>query len=134
MKKLILAGIIASTAACSQIEGLMSADSLVGKWDIESINDQAVTDNSKAFIEFGEDGKIHGNSSCNNFTGGFDLEKMGLSFGPIAGTRKLCDNAANLQETQLLQTLPNVSGYGIEDGGLVLKDADGNAVVKASRQ
>ncbi|ROS05820.1 heat shock protein HslJ [Sinobacterium caligoides] len=137
MKKILLAALIASTAACSQLNGvtdMMSSDSLVGKWDISSINNEAVNEDSKAYIEFGKDGKVHGNSSCNNFTGGFDIAKMGLDFGPIAGTRKLCDNAANLQETKLLQALPKVSDYGIEDGGLVLKDAEGNTLVKAQRQ
>jgi len=77
-------------------------------------------------IAFLDDGKVGGYSGCNRYTGGYTIEGgHSLSFGPLAGTRKMCPPPLMELETLALKTLEAVEGVYLRDGStLELYGAD----------
>ncbi len=77
-------------------------------------------------IQFGADGNVSGVSACNNYAGSFtETPPDGLTFGPLAGTQKACDDATNQLEQEYLAALANVTTYQIDGSQLTLRAADG---------
>lgn len=104
------------------------------EWRIETINGQPVVEGSKATLRFGADGRLSGNSSCNNLMGGFTVDGQTLSIPQPAGTMMFCEPAAVMkQEAALLAALPQVRQYSIEGDLLTLGTADGGRIT-ARRQ
>lgn len=104
------------------------------EWRIETISGQPVVDGSKAVIRFGADGRISGNSSCNNLMGGFTVDGQALSIGQPAGTMMFCEPPAVMkQEAALLALLPQVQRYAIDGDVLTLTTAGGGTIT-ARRQ
>ena len=108
------------------------ADTLAGVWTIEYIKSRPVIDDSPAYIEFREPGRVGGNASCNRFTGSYQKAGTQLTFGKIATTRKTCAPALMEQEYRLLSALEQVSGFHFSNGLLLLVDSDGNIEFRAS--
>lgn len=106
-----------------------------GSWTIEVIGDRPVIDRSPTAITFTADGTVAGNAGCNQFTGGFELTGMRLSMGPLAATQRMCAVEALMeQEGRFLKALERVDGVSMENGILVLTDATGETLIRASRQ
>ncbi len=99
------------------------ADLLTGdEWKIESINGEAVIDNSRASLQFDSNGRVAGNSSCNRYTGGYTLTGENLRFGQLAGTMMACTPELTAQEQLFFKVMSAVQGFDIrEDGALVLQ-------------
>jgi heat shock protein HslJ len=77
-------------------------------------------------IEFGSDGTVSGMSGCNNYNGDFtETPPDGLTFGTLASTMKLCDDAINQIEQEYLAALAKVTTYQIDGSTLTVRDADG---------
>ena len=105
-----------------------------GSWTIERIGDRPVVDESPASMTFATDGTVAGNGSCNRFTGGYELNGDRISLGPLAATSRMCAaEALNEQEVRLFKALGEVAGLRIEENVLVLVDAGGEPLVRASR-
>ena len=124
---LVISGCAATTPAPRQAD-------LIGQWHIESIGDRPVIDRSPAAIEFTNEGRAGGNASCNRFTGAYTLSGSELSFGPLAATKMMCPDALMNQEIRFLATLDRVAAVQIQQGLLILRDANGKTVITASRQ
>jgi len=100
-------------------------------WTATGINNgkQAVV--SAAGVEqvtlvFGTDGTVSGVSACNNYTGSYTTtDPDGLTFGPLASTKKLCEDSLNQIEQEYLAALANVTTYQLEGSTLTLRDASG---------
>ena len=100
-------------------------------WTATGINNgkQAVV--SAAGVEqvtlvFGTDGTVSGVSACNNYTGSYTTtDPDGLTFGPLASTKKLCEDSLNQIEQEYLAALANVMTYQLEGSTLTLRDASG---------
>lgn len=107
---------------------------LIGSWTVEFIDERPVIDRSPAFIQFAEENKVSGNSSCNRFTGSYVFSETQLSFGQAASTRMACPQALMEQEQRFLDGLSRVAQAKLENGMLELTDADGVLVFKASRR
>lgn len=107
---------------------------LIGSWTVEFIGERPVIDRSPAFIQFTEDDKVAGNSSCNRFSASYTLSETQLSFGQAASTRMACPEALMEQEQRFLAALARVAQVQLENGLLELTDADGTLVFKASRR
>jgi heat shock protein HslJ len=68
-------------------------------------------------IAFTEDGQVGGSSGCNQYAGTYAIEGgHSLSFGPLAGTRKMCPPLVMEVETLTLKTLEAVEGVYVRDG------------------
>ena len=107
---------------------------LSGIWYIEYIGDRPVIDRSPARIQFTEDGAINGNASCNRFFGSYIYAGEQLQIPENLGaTKMMCLPALMEQEQRLFQHLPNATRAGLLNGLLILRDDQGNQVIRASR-
>ena len=102
------------------------------EWWVEDIDSKGVIDSSHTTIKFLENGSVGGSTGCNNYRGSAEIAGASISFGPMAGTRKLCPPALMDQEMNFYQALEKVVSWEVPDTGLLhLKDADGNTVIRA---
>ena len=106
---------------------------LQGTWLFEYVAGLPVIDRSPARIEFHGDGRVSGNASCNQISGGYELSGPGLIIGEVAATRRMCHETLMNQELRVLQTLPDVTAWTIENDLLSLLDAGGAEIFRASR-
>ncbi|NKQ37184.1 MAG: META domain-containing protein [Chloroflexi bacterium] len=76
------------------------------------------------------DGQVSGNSGCNNYSGSYELDGSGITFGPTAGNLMACPQEIMEQEAAYLANLSLVTQFNVNEGGqLVLSDADGNPLL-----
>ena len=100
-----------------------------GSWTIERIGDRPVVDDSPASMTFATDGTVAGNGSCNQFTGGYELNGDRISLGPLAATSRMCaSEALNEQEIRLFKALGEVARLRIDDDMPILLDAGGDTL------
>ncbi|MFM8745617.1 MAG: META domain-containing protein [Aestuariivirga sp.] len=105
------------------------ASLLHGDWQITAIEGKPVAAGSAPSVKFGEDGKINGNGSCNRFFGGYSLTGEGLTAGPLASTKMMCEQALMAQERAVMEILEGLSGFAIaDDGTLTLRARDGRTM------
>ena len=113
----------------------VSATALVGEWTVESIEGAPVVDESPAFLGFGEDGRVHGNTSVNRLLGSWSLDEGVLQLGGLGSTKMAGPPTLMEQENQLLAALALVTRAEMDDEGrLVLNSADAAPLVVASRR
>jgi heat shock protein HslJ len=75
--------------------------------------------------------KAYGNSSCNRYTGAVTLgNKEAIEFGPAASTRMACPGNADQQEAAYFKALQSVTAYHLNNGNLILLDAEYNKVLE----
>lgn len=115
----------------SEAEG-ESPPELIGAWTFETIGDRPVIDRSPAFVQFDADGQVSGSATCNRMSGAYIQEGPALVFRPMAVTRRMCPEALMEQEQRLLYALDEVGRWRVEEGMLILEDADGEPVFRAS--
>jgi putative lipoprotein len=131
------AGRDAASAAPPQEAGAASGDavSLVGPtWIAEDIGGGGVIDDLQSHITFTAEGQVHGFCGCNNFTGGYTLDRKTLALRPLASTKKACPPAIMNQETRFHQALGKVRGYRFQNGLLILLDAESVPVMRLWRR
>lgn len=98
-------------------------------WIATRINGTAVTGNAPTLTIEGD--RAFGSSGCNRYTGQVTLgNNDALQFGPAASTRMACPGNADQQETAFFNALQNVTGYHLNNGSLILLDAQYNKVLE----
>jgi heat shock protein HslJ len=112
-------------AACSS--AVPSADLKGTFWALVEISGQPVAAGSSPTLSF-EDEQAGGNGSCNSFGGEYTLDKGKLTFGPLVSTEMYCEDTME-QETTYLAALQSAAAYQMEDGHLLILDADGVVVL-----
>ena len=112
--------------------------SLAGvKWEVTGYNNgrQAVVGplpGTRLSLAF-KDGKVSGNSGCNDFRGPFKADGNTLSIGPLATTRKLCSaEGVMAQEQEFIAALQTATTWAIDRGMLDVHRKDGERVLTAS--
>ncbi len=82
-----------------------------------------------------EAGGVAGFAGCNRFMGSYTLDGESLAFGPLAATMMACIDQGD-QEQRFLAALQATATWRLEDGELVLLDADGRPRLRfaAARQ
>lgn len=97
-------------------------------WQIVKVGDAEVGETPhEAFIVMNNNARIMGNTGCNSLNGKYDLTNVGLSFGPIAVTKMLCQNVP--YENDFLLALNETDGYKVEETMLHLRKGDSTMVV-----
>lgn len=76
---------------------------------------------------------ISGNSGCNQYHASYEAQGSSISFGPIAGTMKLCGEPENGTETRYLQLLGDVGSYRISGRSMSMNDQSGTPVLQFSQ-
>ena len=101
---------------------------------LEWIGERPLMDYSHLTVTLGDDGRAYGNGGCNHWFAPYTLDGDKLSFGKIGKTRKLCAPALMEQEQRFLAAIGSTAGFQIDDtGALILRDADGAALILARR-
>ncbi len=126
----ILEEVVSRTPMSS--EAGAGTDLIVGEWKLASFSADVVAaagvdpvpalevlaaDGGGVTIAFTEDGQVGGSSGCNQYAGTYAIEGgHSLSFGPLAGTRKMCPPPVMEVETLTLKMLEAVEGVYVRDG------------------
>lgn len=99
------------------------------EWVVEDINGGGIIDSSRVTIQFLADNRVVGRSSCNRYTGSWNLTGEGLEFGQMAGTLMACAPALMQQEDRFLEVLSKVQRFRIgPHGELILSTAEGGSL------
>lgn len=144
---LLVLTIIPCLAACAQIESGDAAANIVAESVEEDSSPDVTLTNTYwklvelngAPVEPGEGKDLHmilkgqdqvgGYSGCNQFMGSVTLSGDGLSFGPIAGTRRMCEGSMD-QESTFLQSLETAHRYAITGEDLTIENANGEITMR----
>lgn len=104
-----------------------------GDWTVTSLGGSPVPESAEQNFRFdGTDG-ITGSGGCNRFTGTYALTE-GITFGPIASTRRACINPEiSRLESRLFTTLASVINFEIAEGGVLTLFDESGPVLTAQR-
>jgi heat shock protein HslJ len=114
-----------------------TTDTLSGEWDATSIYTgtavQSVLAGSPPTARF-DRGQVTGDSSCNNFSGSYEVNGNVITMGPFSSTMMACvDPARQTQEQQYLAALELAKTFRITGNRLELERADGGIAVAFER-
>src|SRR5690606_6437456 len=102
---------------------------LMGEWIVEDIGGKGIIDDSRATLNFGDDGRLSGRASCNTYGASWRLSGEGLSIEQPYATRMACAPALNNQEQEFLAYLESTHHFDIsDDGALILHSVDGGTI------
>jgi heat shock protein HslJ len=73
---------------------------------------------------------ISGNSGCNSYHASYEATGGDISFGPIAGTKKICPEAEQSTEDRYLQLLAGVATFEVSGRSMSMNDQDGTPVLQ----
>jgi heat shock protein HslJ len=104
-------------------------------WKVTSFNNNrhavvGVLGQSNITISF-KDGKVAGSAGCNNFHGAYATEGSKLKIGPLATTRRACEEPLMTQEREFLAALASAVTWSIDGNVLDMHRADGERAVWA---
>ncbi len=94
-------------------------------WRPVEIAGEPVPDDTSLMIRFAIDGGLSGHGGCNTFTGRYTIDRVTLTFGPLASTRKACPPAIMRRETGFAAALAATRLFMRDGTRLTLKDARG---------
>lgn len=109
-----------------------------GEWTVTAINTKeaivSVLEGTRLTATFGLNGRVSGNTGCNQYSAPYTFEGFALKIGPAVSTRRACPNEeASQQEAAFLRALEGVSGFRITGDRLELYGADGQTLVNLTR-
>ncbi len=119
--------------------GAASANPLEGAWNVTGYNNgkQAVVSpiaGTTLTATFTPDGNVAGNAGCNDYSGTYKLDGTSLTVGPVATTRKACEQAVMDQETAFLTALQTPTTVETSGPNVTLRDASGAMQVTLAPQ
>lgn len=130
---ILLLVLLSLFSGCSSIPGLRPLDSdLIGvSWVLVSYNDGknnfvTVPPASEITLVFEKEGRLTGNTSCNNYSGDYHLEGELITIGSLTSTEKYClspDGVMDLEQ-QYFTLLKQTTRYNIDGNELVLSYYD----------
>ena len=85
--------------------------------------------------EFGEDGQLTGNASCNNYFASYETEGEDITIGPAGTTRMACQEPEGImeQEQQYLAALETAATYKITGLAMEMRTSEGSLVANFQR-
>ena len=104
-------------------------------WKVTSFNNNrhavvGVLGESNITLSFA-DGQVSGSAGCNNFHGKYSTEGSKLQVGPLATTRRACDEPLMTQEREFLAALASAVTWSIDGNVLDMHRADGERAIWA---
>ena len=128
--KPIYVALLASTV----LAGCASQPTINGEWAIEDIANRGVIDASPATLHFLPEGRLAGNASCNQIMGSYVIKGTSLTIEPAGTTMMACPEALMNQERRLLDMLPTIVRFTIDDTQTLILYAQDGSQIKALRQ
>ncbi|MGF6146920.1 META domain [Kingella potus] len=109
-----------------------AAPSLEGGWRIAEIGGAALPADANARLSFDAARSAFGGSAgCNKLSGSYEAGASGLKFAAPASTLMACEPALMKREQALAAALEQTAAYAFDKGSLLLKDKQGNTLLKA---
>ncbi|TRW48429.1 META domain-containing protein [Aliidiomarina halalkaliphila] len=103
------------------------------QWHIVAINDDAVPDNVSMTLNFGDDGRLYGQSGCNRYFGRYTLTGEGVRFSQMGLTRMACEEPRMQLESRYINALGDVILFDFDaHDNLVLHTAAGDKLFTSS--
>ena len=101
------------------------------EWVPVEIEGVPVSEVTRAFVQFGGDGRLSGNSGCNRFIGShrIDGETLRIRSG-VAMARMACPPAIMEEEARLVQALEAARGSSRDGIVLDMTGEDGSTVLR----
>lgn len=134
LRRIAAATALASTMALSWgAQASIAQDADTGllqstEWHLVSMNTGPVA-GGEPLLRLSADGSVGGSTGCNAVRAGYLVDGSAIEFGPIGTTRKFCQ-AAWETERAFLAMLPQVRGYEIDNGILILTGAGGETLAE----
>ena len=75
---------------------------------------------------------VSGSGGCNTYHGTYEASGTSLTFGPLAATRKMCEQDVSTQEQQYLAALDATASFTIDGDQLSLSDDAGQMLLQFS--
>lgn len=100
-------------------------------WNLTELEGDAVVEGTTIDLTITED-SISGNSGCNTYNGSveLDMDTSTMTVGPdVASTMMACEEPIMAQEQRYLDALTRVASYEVASEELILKDAEGIAIL-----
>ena len=101
-------------------------------WQVTTFAGQVPLTDHPITVEFGTEGNIAGDASCNRFGGTCTIEGKTIKVGPLRSTRRACEPEVMQQEHKFLALLGAITTWSLEGDDLVLTAPEG--AIKAKRQ
>lgn len=128
----------AAPVVASAVAGFMfwgsagMAETLAGsEWAPVEIGGAPASEGTRAFVRFGGEGILSGNSGCNRFTGGYEVDGTALRIGPgLAMTRMACPLAIMDEEARFMSALEATRTFSRDGIALILIGEDGASVLR----
>ncbi|WP_111642255.1 META domain-containing protein [Marinimicrobium alkaliphilum] len=89
-------------------------------WAVEDINGRALVDDTPLTLSFDTDHRVSGSAGCNRFNGRYEITGEGVSFGPLALTRRACEAALMQQESDMMKVLEGASNFRLDNSGALI--------------
>ena len=118
---------IVTLTACSPARGLDATS-----WRLESYTDNEgekmdVLPGSVVTLDF-QATQVSGSAGCNNYSGSYQTTGNNIEFGPLATTRKMCNEPRGIMEQEIayLTALEAAAEYDLSGNRLEIKDNRGD--------
>lgn len=102
----------------TEIDGFTGID-----WQLTELLGDTLGADTTAFVHFAADGRVYGNSGCNQFSGSWGLEQHRLRLGQMASTMRACPEPQMQLEQQFLAQLALADNYSLAEQTLSLNKA-----------
>lgn len=100
------------------------------EWVVEDIDNKGIIDSSRVTINFDQEGRAFGISSCNSYSSAYEMTGETLTFKAPMGTLKACAPALMNQEQRFLKMLAQIVRYDIDGfGALILTTKSGKTII-----
>ena len=100
------------------------------EWRAQEIGGRSVLDIVQSTLSIESGGRISGSAGCNRYFGTASVKDGVISVGPLGTTRMACMPAQMDQEKNFLDAISKTHGFHVDDGRLVLLDADGKTLMQ----
>ena len=119
---LLVTLLLVHMAAATQLQGT--------EWKPLRIGDEAVPEDSSAFVQFRSKGRLSGYSGCNRMFAEYEAADGQIFIGPVAATRMACAETVMARESALAAALENARTYMRDGAQLVLFDSDNKPLLE----
>lgn len=129
----LTAGLLLASCVTTGDEQPGSAALLGQEWVVEDIAGRGVIDDARATLVFGLDGRLSGDTSCNQYFADYEVTGANLRIGNAGVTKRACAPAVMDQERRFLDVFNAVSSYRIDTTGTLVLSTPAGATVTARR-
>jgi len=103
------------------------------EWKVTEIGGTPVPETVTVTMSVPEEGMLAGSSGCNRYSGKVEAREGRLHIGELAGTRMMCSEPQMQAEQAFHSTIGRMSGAALEGDALVITDATGKVLIRASK-